>query len=637
MTENRLFAELCKPEVMKIGWHLAQLDSRDDFFADALDYADFASNLGERLEFLVQEVKALRYRPRDLINVDVPKSGLSVRPGNVLPIDESIVLHAIVFLLAPKIDPKLSANVYSYRLHKDWEKRAKKGRSLFHEDERELPFLRGKTIRKFDPIEPWYAAWPAFDKARKDAVQQQGFTHLTKTDITAYFENIDLRLLDAQIRVFLPREPHLIQILMRILETWTRITSAGIPVGRGIPQGNDVSSFLGNIYLLPLDRALELFCRRRKGTWFRYVDDVDVYSQSYEDARDAVFAINTALRGLHLNLQGSKTVILEGKDLERELDDSAAAEIDKVWETVQKIDCRSQKNSKVVTQLLAKLRPIARRFRKGLPKSVSQLDAKNNRAPRRLMTVYGRCGRPYLRESALAALESLPEIRLLRKSLSYLGNTPFSFHDATCDRLLRMLEASVFPIPYQAATVLEAIHDMHPSEPGKLQSRIRKYAYGKQREWTVRQKAAEALSVGPGRESSFENLTQQLLKDDHPWVRRAACVTLTRCSVQFVRVTSHQLVYHPDPQIGRVAMYWTRHLDDKSFALATLGRLKKGRITSENFIRQVPTLWLLRACADVDVVTTLREHVASFSKTRSGKVRWHMDALLTATKWVLSV
>ena len=71
---------------MRVGWHLAQADSRDDFVTDPVGHADFSSNLDERLQYVVEQVQTLRYRPRHLIEIDIPKSGLTVRPGNVLPI-----------------------------------------------------------------------------------------------------------------------------------------------------------------------------------------------------------------------------------------------------------------------------------------------------------------------------------------------------------------------------------------------------------------------------------------------------------------------------------------------------------------------------------------------------------------------
>ena len=107
MAQNQLFKELCKPEVMQVGWHLAQQDSRDDFVTDPVGHADFASNLKDRLQHVVEQVQTLRYRPQHLLEIDIPKSGLSVRPGNVLPIEEASLLHAIVYLMVPHLDKKL--------------------------------------------------------------------------------------------------------------------------------------------------------------------------------------------------------------------------------------------------------------------------------------------------------------------------------------------------------------------------------------------------------------------------------------------------------------------------------------------------------------------------------------------------
>lgn len=311
MSNDRLFRELCKPSIIQIGWHLAQGDSRDDFVRDPVSHADYACELSKRIIYLIEQIQALRYRPKHLLEVDIPKSNLSVRPGNVLPIEESSILHSMIYLLAPKLDRRLSNSVYSYRLHPDWKKRAKKGESLFREVDIKIPFLKTKTIRSISPFDSWYERWPAFEEDSKKAVTEDKYTHLTKTDISSYFENIDLHLLNNLIRSLLKtEEENTLQLLFRILTSWTRSSSAGMPINRGIPQGNDVSSFLGNIYLIPLDRKLDEFCNKNDAKWFRYVDDVKVYTRSEDAARKVVFLINKALRQLHLNLQGSKTKIM---------------------------------------------------------------------------------------------------------------------------------------------------------------------------------------------------------------------------------------------------------------------------------------------------------------------------------------
>ena len=100
MADNTLFRELCKPDVLLIGWHLAHADSRDDFVADPVGYEDLGANLASRLAYLLREISHERYRPRYPVHVDVPKSGLSVRPGTVLPMEEAALLHAITYLIA---------------------------------------------------------------------------------------------------------------------------------------------------------------------------------------------------------------------------------------------------------------------------------------------------------------------------------------------------------------------------------------------------------------------------------------------------------------------------------------------------------------------------------------------------------
>ena len=178
--------------------------------------------LSERIKYVLRDLVATRFQPRHILEVDVPKSGLSVRPGNVLPLPDAMVLHAIVLLIAPRLDRKLSDQVFSYRLVSNWEKKISKGKAMFRQGPRDIPFLRNVTIRQFDPFESWYDAWPEFDRKRRDAVLSGGYTHLTRTDITAYFENIDLRILENALREALPNEPLLIQLLLQILGAWTR-------------------------------------------------------------------------------------------------------------------------------------------------------------------------------------------------------------------------------------------------------------------------------------------------------------------------------------------------------------------------------------------------------------------------------
>jgi len=637
MPENALFRELCKPETLRIGWHLAQLDSRDDFVADPVSYEDFASNLSDRLGYIVREIRHQRYRPRYLTEIDVPKSGLGIRPGNVLPIDEAALLHAVVYVLAPKIDRRLSDHVYSYRLAKDWQKRVKRGRSMFREGDDEIPFLRGVTIRRIDPFEPWYSAWPEFDRQRIAAVKKRGYTHLTRTDIAAYFENIDLGLLDHFLRQIVPNEPVLVSLLMRVLNSWTRVTSTGVPVGRGIPQGNEICSFLGNIYLRPLDRELTKFASRTGAEWLRYVDDVEVYTKNPDDARAVVLVINDTLRRLYLNLQGSKTEILTGRDLDRALARSESEVLDAAWEAIEALNQKDKAVGKKVTRILSNIRPIARRFRRGLPGSVRALSASDSRILRRAMTLWGYAGRPYLMKVAVATLTEPPEYRLLLKSLRYLEQQHPKSHDRIIDVLLGLLGGSVPLLPFHAAAILGTLRWLHPTEAKlNLARQITAYGFRRKAEWPVRQKALELLAVMPARPSTALRRAQNSLKHPHPFVRRAALLMLTRSSVQDVRTQVNRLIHDPDLAVSRLAGHWHRLINDRSAGETELARLKQAPRRDRTFVWHIPKLWVLRCSPELDIIIGLRSYLEFCEQSRSAKVRYHVRALRKQTDWVVA-
>ena len=621
---------------MLVGWHLAQQDSRDDFVTDPVGHADFASNLEDRLKHVVEQVQTLRYRPRHLLEIDIPKSGLSVRPGNVLPIEEASLLHAIVYLLAPHLDKKLDPGVFSYRLHPDWKKKVKKRDSMFQEAPVKFPFLKRKTLRSISPFDAWYELWPDFEAEAIRAYTEEGFTHLTKTDITAYFENIDLRLLESQIRTLLKREEEkILQVLFRVLEGWTRVTSTGSPIGRGIPQGNEISSFFGNLYLVPLDRALNSFCRKREAKWFRYVDDVKVFTKSEHDAREAVFVINEALRALHLNLQGSKTQILSGDLLKEELDTGDIEKVDVAISEVRKLRPDRPADKKTITRHLKPLANIRSRFTNGLPGSVIDLDAKENRLFRRLMTLYGSCRRNHFRKASMTALRQLPDMRVLRKALTYLSQLPEATHDETLAELFVVLEAGELPFPYQTAAVIETIGRLQPSDASNVASRIRSQALTNKQHWLVIQRALEAISLYPYQNRHAFSLAKRYLEHRHPMVRRAACVLLVRGPKDRVRTTLDELIYHADPNVNRLALYLQRFIRDREFAGQELARLRRGNKSDLAFQRNAYRLYSLAATEDELIAADTHRFICELPVTRSSKGRWHRNSILELTSWAV--
>lgn len=360
-----------------------------------------------------------------------------------------------------------------------------------------------------------------------------------------------------------------------------------------------------------------------------------VFTRNERDAREAVFVVNDALRDLHLNLQGSKTEVLSGDRLTKELDNGDLDKVEVIFKAVQKLDSDKAADAKAITSALKPLSPLATRFTRGLPDSVLGLSNKDHRLFRRLMTVYGWCGRTRLRNASLTALRELPDLRILRKSLSYLRQLPINTHDEAVSNILDIVESDSLPFPYQQALAFEALRDLHPKLPNKVASRIRQYLT-KKRPWVVCQKGMEAIATFPYKAASAQTLAERFLKDDHPMVRRAALVLLVRSPKHHVRDRLQELIYHPDQSVTRLALYLHRFIADREFAKSELGRINHSDQTDLVFLRNLPRLYAIAATEDDMVAKHLLEAVGKMLKSKSVKVAWHRERLADLTKWSLS-
>src|SRR5947209_16728530 len=113
-----LYPKLCRPETLRIAANYVLDDQKDDFVPDVFRHQDYLYNLDENLERLALNLAHGTYRPRPLREIDVPKSGLSVRPGSSLDIEDHIVFFGIAYLLAPILDRQLPPNVFHFRVRR---------------------------------------------------------------------------------------------------------------------------------------------------------------------------------------------------------------------------------------------------------------------------------------------------------------------------------------------------------------------------------------------------------------------------------------------------------------------------------------------------------------------------------------
>ena len=119
------------------------------------------------------------------------------------------------------------------------------------------------------------------------------------TDLTGFYENIDLSILASDLRS-LGCHVETVQLLSTCLNRW------GVIPGRGLPQGYSPSDILAKVYLNPIDRAIvdEGF------DYIRYVDDIRVFCSDFANSKQALLFLTQALRRRGLNLQTSKTEMM---------------------------------------------------------------------------------------------------------------------------------------------------------------------------------------------------------------------------------------------------------------------------------------------------------------------------------------
>jgi hypothetical protein len=522
---------------------------------DPYRFGDFAFDLEAHLLEIARNLQAQTYRPQPLRTIDVPKSTLSVRPGSVLAIEDKIVLFALACLIAPPLDRLLPRSVYSWRV-----KTTAKRDELFEDHEiLQLPFLKRVTIQtRVEFVEPWYGQWPRFVEESRLAYEKDGFQYLVLSDIVSYFENVDHVVLRDLLLRHLPRQVRLVNFLIGLLGQWTWPTLHGSPSGRGIPQGFGVSSFLGNIYLLPLDDAFTRMARRGGVRYLRYMDDVKVLARDPATAREALFLMNEVLRSLRLNIQASKTRIFEGQEAKDELwDDRLEAVNALVKETESKNRLSATQRRNYAAQLRVHVREV--KGKKGIIRD------RELRLFRRLVTGYAMLRHPGVLSLLLQQLDRNPDARLLNSAIRYVRVQPRNLRRIAA-ALLRLLQKAEGLFPYQTAHLLLGLR--YVRDPGAVAFREARVLMSRKSEHPyVRQQAALLLAVRALRPRELKGACKRFERETEVEVRLALMKCLVQLPKDELRILGRQLLLRTDPREQRLGRFLYGLLHDRERGL----------------------------------------------------------------------
>lgn len=597
-----LYDKIASKESLKKAWHYVRKDAKDDFLPDLLNYQDFAANLEDNLLSIRERLLNNSYQPKPLLEIDVPKSNLAVRPGSAPEIEDRIVTMAIAYVVVPIIDVKISPNVYSDRVKEDY----KKSDSLFKDiDEFKNAFLKQMTIIKFNIFEEWYEQWPDFADKTIRIYEKEGFNYLVTSDIVSYFENISHDILKVNLIQYL-KDQKTVNLIINILNVWSWKGEEGYQVDRGIPQGNDFSSWLGTIYLIPLDSLLDAYAKKNEIKYIKYCDDVRIFAKKESVAREILFKMNTKLRDLHLNIQSSKTDIYIGEKIKEEFADTGLESLnealDEFEEEVKKF---AKVNKPIPKASIDKYYKLFLTLFKEISYNRETYNKKDSRFFRRLITAFKAIKRPDLVGRCVKELYRNPDSRLTRSIVKYFKEFPKNTQIQ--NDLTRFLLSPLNIFDYQTGWFLY-LAKYFSNYPKGLIDYARKCLKDRSKHWFVKAQATSLLSLYITRNKrNLKNINRIYDKESNSEFKRALLLFLVQLNKKERDAFFRRISFSQDYKVNRLAKFLLSIFYDKNMHKKALNEIKDKYVTDRIMIEQYFKLFLLQDVNDLKLLTDLEK------------------------------
>jgi retron-type reverse transcriptase len=253
-------------------------------------YRNYAVASDVLLSDLSDRLKRTVYRPTKASKIFFPKPSGILRPYSLLCVEDQIVYQSAVNLVAEKLYPRVN-HLYNKKI-------------FGH-------LYAGKSSTWF--YRKWSDGYKAFNDAARNAYAD-GFIYVASFDLTACYDSLDHGVL----RHFLEKlglDHEFCRQLTDWLEVWTA-TEHGIFQNHGIPQGPLPSGLLSEVVLSHFDSL------RASGItfhYFRYVDDIRLFSKNENDLRRLLVTLDLLSKDIGLFPQSNKIRIHQVHDIEKEL------------------------------------------------------------------------------------------------------------------------------------------------------------------------------------------------------------------------------------------------------------------------------------------------------------------------------
>lgn len=217
--------------------------------------------------------------------VYIPKSNGLARRISVTTLEDQLVMQVILNYIAKKSDKNFIKASYGNRYQ----------------------YKKGKLSTNI--FKPYYEQFNKFINAIIYNIEQ-GYNWVGETDITAFHDTIAHTEIENSLKQYLNnadmQDRYIKKLIADFLKTDVIEHNERKKIIRGIPQGVELSNFLGNLVLDEIDKKM---IQLDNIVYLRYVDDIRILGKSEESVREALIYLQKILLCRELYINNAKTKI----------------------------------------------------------------------------------------------------------------------------------------------------------------------------------------------------------------------------------------------------------------------------------------------------------------------------------------
>jgi len=243
---------------------------------DNITKENYANNLDNNLEDLINRLHKMAYKPQPVLRVYIPKAGSKQRrPLGIPALEDKLVQAGLAQILQSIYEQDFINDSYGFR--------------------------------------PKRSCHDAL-RALSESVEAHPVHYMVEADIKGFFDNVN----QEQLITFMQHriaDKRILRYILRFLKAGIHENGQHKASERGTPQGGVISPLLANIYLhYTLDLWFEKHVKRNSqgfARMIRYADDYVACFECAQDAKQFMQEMKKRLKQFHLEVAPEKTKLFE--------------------------------------------------------------------------------------------------------------------------------------------------------------------------------------------------------------------------------------------------------------------------------------------------------------------------------------